>query len=526
MERYLSAVLCGSLLLGMASIPAPTFAHGGEDHGDEAAPKPAVLAPASAGVRLELQSPDVELLGILHDGKLTLYADHFATNEPIPSAKVELESKGQKLALQTEANGMAEVAAGWLSQPGHYEITATVQAKGVNDLLIGTTDIPPPDAGTVEKPWWNFWGSQLQDMLLPQAAWAHGGEDHGDEAKPTAVPLPATARAVPTRLPDGSVFMPKPAQHLLGVRTVLGKVQAVAQTVQLNGTVVADPNASGRVQPSQAGRVIAPPAGFPAVGSRVESGQVLAHLEPSASNIDKGNQQEKIAEARSELALADKNAARLESIAGVIPRMEVDAARSTADTLTARLQALQGSLVQQPEALRSPVSGIISAANIMQGQQVAAGETLFEIIDPNQLQVEALAYDPALGGQVTGASALTADQKTLPLEFVGSSQQLRQQALPLWFRIRASNAHLSVGQALSVAVQTQASLQGIPVPASSVVKNSQQESVVWTHATAERFVPHKVTVLPLDADMVVVTDGLSGTVRVVTQGAALLPQVH
>jgi hypothetical protein len=531
MKKQLFAVLCGALLLGMASIPAPVFAHGGEDHGDEAAPEPAMIVPASTGVHWELQSPDVELLGIVHEGKLTLYADHFATNEPIPAAKVELESKGQKLALQTDANGVAETAAGWLAKPGHYEITATVQAKGINDLLIGTADIPssPPEGEGLgvrgASPWWKFWGSLLEDTLLPQPAFAHGGEDHGDEPKPAPLPLSAT-QDKPSLLADGSVFMPKPAQHLLGIRTALGKPQAVAQTVQLNGVVVTDPNASATVQPIQGGRLLAPNGGFPSLGSRVEKGQVLAIFEPVSTNTDRGDQQDKLAELRTQLALAEKNAARLGSIAGVIPQMEVDAARNEADTLKARLHALQGSLAQQPESLRAPLSGIISTANVQMGQQANAGDVLFSIIDPEHLQVEALSYDPGLAGQITGASAVV-DGQTVKLAFVGGSQQLRNQALPLRFRVEASPVALSIGQPLQVAVQTRLELKGIPLPASSGVNNSQMEPTVWLHTTAERFTPHTVKVQPLDAVTVVVTEGLpDGTARAVTQGAALLSQVR
>jgi biotin carboxyl carrier protein len=558
MRKQIIAVLYGGLLLGMASIPLPVFAHGGEDHshGDET-PVP-IITPASSGIRWELQSPDVELLGIISAGKLTLYVDVFATSEPIPNAKVELESKGQKLALQTDTNGIAQADAGWLAKPGRYEITATVLAKGINDLLIGTVTLPPSPleeegegmGGKGSSPWWKFWGNLLQDTFLPQAAFAHGGEDHshaGDEATPAAVPLPA-AQDKPTRLADGSLFLPKPAQQLLGIRTALGKPQAVAQSFTLNGVVVTDPNASAVIQPTMGGRLLAPEGGFPALGSQVKKGQVLAILEPAASNTDKGDQQDKIAEVRSELALAEKNAARLASIAGVIPQMEVDAARNTADTLKARLKALQGSLAQQPETLVAPLSGVISSAKVMLGQQADAGEVLFEIIDPAHLQVEALAYDATLAGQVTGATA-TLNGQTLALAFVGSSQQLRNQALPLRFKVENPSppaphpaplgvvpqgargeknpVMLTVGQPLKLAVQTRTSIQGTPLPASSVVNNSQQQPTVWVKTAAERFMPHTVKLQTLDANTVVVTEGLpNSTIRVATQGAALLSQVR
>ncbi|MEN9502347.1 MAG: hypothetical protein RI964_1632 [Pseudomonadota bacterium] len=481
MKNVWIAALCGGVLLGMA---APlSFAHGGEDHSHAQETTAPLLSPTSGGVRWELQSPDVELLGIINDGKLTLYVDHFATNEPLANASVELESKGQTLKLQTDANGMVQADAGWLAKPAHYELMATVQAKVVNDLLVGKIDTVPDN--------------------VPTAA--------GDK---------------PTRLSDGSVFVPKAAQHLLGIRTVAGKTQNVAQNVALNAIVVTDPNASARIQPTQSGRLFAPKAGFPVLGSRVTKGQVLALLEPATSNVDKGDQQDKIAELRSQLTLAEKNAARMDQVAGVVPQMDVDAAHNTVDTLKARLQALQNSLAQQPETLVAPLSGIISSSNVTLGQQANAGDVLFEILDPARLQIEALAYDPALAAQITGATMLM-NGKVVELQFVGSSAQLRNQALPLRFALKNADVVMAIGQPLAIHAQTKQSAQGVVLPAASVVNNSEQQAVVWTHTKAERFQAFVVKAQAVDADKVVITEGLpAGAVRAVTQGAALLSQVR
>ena len=524
MKNIWIAALCGGVLLGMATF---VFAHGGEDH-DHAQETTAPLPlPSSGGIRWELQSPDVELLGIINDGKLTLYADHFATNEPMANASVELESKGQTLKLQTDHNGIAQSDAEWLATPAHYELMATVQAKGVNDLLVGKVDtVPDTETPAVTtpaaQPWWKFW---LDAVVLPKPAYAHGGEEHS-HAEETPPPIPAVAGDKPSRLSDGSVFAPKAAQRLLGIRTVEGKAQTVAQTVTLNASVVADPNASARIQPTQGGRLLAPKAGFPLLGSRVEKGQVLALLEPSINNVDKGDQADKIAELRSELVLAQKNAARMDQVVGVVAQTEVDAAHNAVATLQARIKALQGSLAQQAETLDAPLSGIVSAVNVTLGQQANAGDVLFEILDPARLQIEALAYDPALATQITGATTLM-NGKVLELQFVGSSAQLRNQALPLRFALKNTDVVMAIGQPLSIQAQTSQTAQGVVLPAASVVNNSEQQAVVWTHTKAERFQAFVVKTQVLDADNVVITAGLpAGTVRAVTQGAALLSQVR
>ena len=549
-----------ALALLVSLLPLFAFAHGGEDHGDEV--KTAVSLPAS-GPRLELKSPDVELLGIFRDGKLTLYADRYASNEPIRNAKIELESNGRKVQAQAENDGSYTAAADWLKQPGKHALEVSIQADDLADLLIGTFEIPALQAEAHGRTWldyakWVAGGGAAAILLavlfklmrrrkgvaasalLPLFAafllgghvnpsFAHGDEDHGD--KPHAAPagaasnVPAAAQAAPVRLPDGSIFAPKPVQRLLGIRTVLGEPRDIAQTVELNGHISADPNFSGRVQSSQSGRIAAPAGGFPTLGMKVSKGHILAYIEPAASNIEKGNQQAQLAELSSNLGLAERRAERLEQLVGSLPQKEIDAARSEAASLKARKAAVAASLFQR-EVLRAPVSGVISQADVVAGQVVEAREILFEVIDPSRLRVEAVAYDTALAGQVAGASAMTAGNQPLALAFIGLSYQLREQALPMQFAVKPPFSPLGVGQPVKVFVQNRKTLRGIPVPQGSVMKNSSGETIVWIHASAERFVPQKVKVQSLDGNTVAVLEGLHDGDRVVTQGAALLSQIR
>ncbi|RYY81089.1 MAG: efflux RND transporter periplasmic adaptor subunit, partial [Comamonadaceae bacterium] len=124
----------------------------------------------------------------------------------------------------------------------------------------------------------------LATAILWTAAFAAPGHDHGDVA-------PAAASNAPRRLPDGSVFLPKTSQRQLAVRTLLTERRQAPRTVELTGRVVMDPNAGGRVQPTQAGRVEAGPRGLPRLGQFVRKGEVLAVVRSSASAIERANQQ-------------------------------------------------------------------------------------------------------------------------------------------------------------------------------------------------------------------------------------------
>jgi hypothetical protein len=351
-------------------------------------------------------------------------------------------------------------------------------------------------------------------------AWAGPGHDHGDE---NGVPINANG---PQRLPDGTVFLPKPSQRQLAVRTIVVEPATVPQTVVLNGRVVMDPNAGGRVQPTVAGRIEPAPRGFPSLGQRVRKGEVLAYVRPSAGQIERANQTAQFAELTANRDVAVKRLARLEQLAGSVPQREIEAARAEADALRQRVAAVGGSL-RDSEPLVAPVDGVIAAANVVSGQVVDAREVAFEIVDPARLRVEAVTFDFSLPNEVAGAALDLGPQSRTPLEFVGAGRTLRELALPLLFRTTPQAvAPLAVGQPVKVIVQTTRRVDGVPVPAAALARNPANETIVWVHTAAELFVPRTVRFTELDGSTVSVLSGLQGGERVVVEGASLVNQVR
>jgi len=375
--------------------------------------------------------------------------------------------------------------------------------------------------------------TRLIAILLALAAanvHAHGGEDHGDEpAKPALQPPSgaalSSAQEGPQRLADGSLFVPKSVQRRLGIRTVQVRTEALTAGVELNGTIIADPETSGRVQAPFAGSIQPGPGGMPVGGRKVAKGEVLGYLRPVASAIEQGNQKAQLAELEAQLAITDQRVKRYEQLEGAVPQKEIEAARIERAALQRRRVFVAAS-VDSAEPLRAPASGVISASHhLVAGQIVDARETLFEIVDPERMAIEALAYDPEIAGSLRSASAL-AGNTALELNFVGAGRQLREQALPLLFRIVKPDASIAVGQAVKVVVRTARGIKGEAVPLAAMVKIGAGEVVVWVHAEAERFVARKVRTQPLDAANVAVVDGLHDGDRVVTAGAGLLSQVR
>ncbi len=552
------------VLLLLTMVPVAGFADVGHAGHDDNAPSASF---ASLTPRVEAQSESFELVVILEGGKLTLYLDRFASNEPVPNANIVIESGAYKAVAQPGADSVYTAPGEAFAKPGQYPLVFTVQAGDETDLLNGTLTVPQLGGQPAHGHDWTEWLLWVTGgvvvvfgmawLLLHRArtarpaiarlsavfalttlmsaaavTFAHEGEDHSKDKKgpgaASGAPAPGLAasdNSSARRLADGGVFMPKPVQRQLGIRTIVAEMRDLARSIELNGRVIADPNAGGRVQSSQSGRIEPGPRGLPTLGQKVGKGEVLAYLKPVANAIELGNQRAQLAEIASQHGLTEKKVKRLEALEGSVPQKEIDAARAEFVSLAERKTAVAASLSNR-EALVAPVSGVISAASAVSGQVVEAREVLFEIVDPQRLMVEALAYDPAILTDIAGASAVLPHGASLPLAFVGGSQQLREQALPLVFRIKPPLPPLAIGQPLKVIAQTRQTIKGVAAPLAALTRNGAGETVVWVHVGAETFAARKVRFQALDGERVAVTEGIAAGDRVVTAGAAAIAQVR
>lgn len=559
-----SALPALALLVLTLAAPAPVSAHGGEDHSHEAAAAAPAL-PVALAPRFEATSPAFQLLGILENGRLTLYLDRFADNAPVAGATLTVEVDGRtQPAPETGAAtyGLAETGA--LANPGTHELLVSVTAGDEQDVLIGTLSVPPAAAsgaaapaaaggiGGIGGPGWGLAGLALllgyglgrlgrrtapaSPLLiagvlglglalaaLPPAAHAHGGEDHGHDE---AAPLPATLTGdAPRRLPDGSVFVPKPVGRLLGLRTQLAAMATLAQTVVVPGHLIADPNRSGRVQAPQAGRIVPAAGGIAHLGQPVRAGEVLAWLEPLAASLEAAGQSAGLAELDSQIELATQRLTRLQQLAGSVAQREIDEARTELAGLRKRRSAL-GTGLGGREPLRAPVDGVVSRSTLVAGQIVEARETLVEILDPGAWWVEAVVFDAGLAGNIDAALAETDNGRTYRLGFLGMGFERRAQGLPMQWRVDGDGRGLSAGQPVRLLLQTRSRSRGVPLPVAALVRGADGESRVWVQAGIERFVPRRVQVQPLDGERVLVTGGLADGERFLVIGASLLAQLR
>ncbi len=550
--------LAALVALALTFLPWPVAAHDGHDHG--ATPQPV----AAALPRTEAHSDLFEIVAILQPGgSLTITLDRYADNSPLDGS-ITLSFDGQELAAERQGIGLFVARHPRLERPGKLDLVFTVTAGTDMDLLTATLEVPAAAAapGATAGVMALLRGGVVQigigvglfvvGLLLGRASVRRRLPPMVEEAhaiRPVEVLRTGTHHAIavlfvalvaagpadaqqtlvtgdaPRRLQDGAIFVPKPSQRLLGVRTQLTEHGEASASLRMIGTLVPDPNASGRMQPSQNGRLEPGDAGFPTLGQRVERGQVLAYITPTYSAAERGSLIQNAAELDAQITILEARVRRLTSLRGMVAEREILDAQAELAGARQRRTAIQPALSGR-EALVAPVSGIVSTVRGAVGQLVDSATTVVEIVDPSRLWVEALALDRAALERITGANATLPDGRVLDLVFVGRGLTVRQQAVPVNFRVDDPPPDAPIGVSVIVTLRTARAVRGIVLPADAVVRSAEGPPVVFEQATAERFVPRQVRVQPLDGTRVVVTAGLEAKQRVVVKGAALIAQVR
>jgi cobalt-zinc-cadmium efflux system membrane fusion protein len=535
----------------------PLQAHSGHDHGPEAA-----QAAGAASPRVSATSEQFELVGIVEGEVLVIYLDRFASNEPVRDAAIEVTIAGTPLKAEPQANGTYEVTHPALKQPGSIEIIADIRAGETSDLLVGSLTIPrPASAAQGQGGWAATWGRLRQDvagfrptllasggpLLLglfigivlrsrPRLAlglsvaaflvmastltFAHEGHDHGDQAQ-------AVQGNAPHRRPDGSIFLPKPTQRLLEVSTEIVEPRDAVRSVRFVGRVIANPNRSGQVQGTIAGRVMMAAQGLPRLGQQVKAGEVLAYVQPSFQSIDAATLQQTEGDLEQQIALYRSRLERQRVLAdrNVVARQTLEETEIQLRGLERRRAELRQSKIV-PEPLVAPVDGVISDIRVAVGQVVAPSDILFQIIDPGSMWVEALVFDQVNPAEIGAATARLPDDRALPLRLVGRSRSLQQQSTLLQFEITDPPPNLDVGTPVSVIVETGRPASGIVLPRASITQAPNGQMVVFQHKEPEVFVPRPVRVEALDAGRVLVLDGIAAGERIVIRNAPLVNQVR
>ena len=548
-------VFCLLLLAGSSRA----LAHEGQEHGDGAP----VASGTPASPRMVATSETYQLVGIVEGEVLVIYLDRAEDNAPVTTAKLDVSLNGQPFPAELNQDaGVYEVTAPLLRSPGSHEVLISLSEGGTQDLLIGTLKIPATSGKAADGSRGIFkfvaeffstrpggrtavafagvvllaaaggallWGRRKLStglavaaglILVPAFAWAHEGHDHGPD-------LSAGAGNSPSRRPDGSLFVPKPTQRLLEIRTRTAVVEAKTRTVRFNGRIVANPNRSGVVQSTLKGRYEPPEGGVPPLGMWVKAGDLLGRVAPSFASIDSSDMAQTLGTLDQEIALNRRKLARQEQLlaTNVVAKATVEDIRIQLEGLEKRRRELLAAKARA-EDLRAPVDGVIAATRVVAGQVVAPSDQLFQIIDPASLLVEALVFDQINPDAVDQATAIVGPETTIKLKFVGRSRALQQQYSILQFQIAETQVALNAGAPVTVVAATGERITGIVLPRAALAQAPNGQTVVFSHKEPEVFVPRAVRFEPFDGESVLVTGGIAAGEKIVVRNEPLLNQVR
>jgi len=332
------------------------------------------------------------------------------------------------------------------------------------------------------------------------------------------------------RRPDGSFLVPKSLQRLFEIRTTRTVTAELPVTVNLPGRIVPDRHVEANVEASLLGRIEAPPGGLPVLGDIVTKGQVLAYVIPAVGVVDRTQVRRQVAQLTTEIRVETENLEILKQFSFVPFRDgKIYQSEQRIAGLRREREALLP-LLQTQEVLRASTDGVISASTAILGAVVHPGDRIYQIVNPKALWVEALAPDPKVAEsaqRVQSASAVTPEGQTLSLSFIGTGLALEQQSAPIEFRIDNPPEGLRVGRPVTVTVRSEDRMQrGLPVTRDALTIGPDGVQEVWEQVQPEVFEPHVVRTTDLDAQHVLIVDGLKEGAHVVTQGVRLLAQLQ
>lgn len=356
---------------------------------------------------------------------------------------------------------------------------------------------------------------------------AHEGEEHRDAAAVSVAPSAGAALELPRRLENGDLYIPKPVQRLLGIRTeVFASVNAKAQ-IQLQGEIAARPEKHVVTSAPQAGVLEAPEGGWPLPGATVKAGQVLAYLQPQMTQRDTARRVAQAADYEQKSTIAEINSDRLQLQAAATEgqltagNVYYEQAVAELDAVKQQHEEVSASLSDRLP-LRAAASGVLLRNNQRSGERVVAGQAVFEVTNPTQLRVIAYSFDPRMATKLRSANLLL-EGRRIPLRLRGQEPLVGQPGWRLLLDLADGDANLSPGMPVKVELGIAGDFSTQQLARACVISGANVANV-WVHVDAERFSARRVS--SCDSSVASGINQFKPGDRLVVAGGASLAQYH
>lgn len=325
-----------------------------------------------------------------------------------------------------------------------------------------------------------------------------------------------------------------------------GTAEVAARELQPSVTV----NAEIRAMPGRHAELTAPVEGrvslvdpLPQLGTRVEKGDLLAQIQPTAAVVgNAGTLRADVAAARAEHTAAIALRDRLTRLVAdqAVPQRRLDDAEVAVEVAQARLSAAttrlaaynasaSGGAARQAGAfkVRAPISGTLIDILVTEGETVSAGEKLFEVIDLERVWVEGRVYEPDVPRlERAGAAWFTVEGRDTVFEIdalrgklvtVGNVIDPRSRTVRVVFELDNPETLLRVGQYAQLGVATGPAASALAVPESALLQEGGQW-VAYVQVDGEAFERRVVRTGVRSRGWVQVVSGLVAGEHVVTRG--------
>ncbi|WP_286740835.1 efflux RND transporter periplasmic adaptor subunit [Acinetobacter sp. UBA1496] len=226
------------------------------------------------------------------------------------------------------------------------------------------------------------------------------------------------------------------------------------------------------------------------VGQAVSKGQVLVRLNNQDNAARLAQARANLSAAQAQANLAKNMMQRKQRLLdqGFISKVEYEQANVDyqAQLENVRAQQANVNIAQKAEregTIYSPISGVITQRQVDAGQTVAAGQTLFEIVDPNHLEIQAkLPSDMQAALKVGQRIEYTIQgnpaQLTAVLSRISPIADPASRQIEFFAKPNETINSLSIGSFVegNILASTQVSGQLIPL---DVIQNPKDKPYVW-----------------------------------------------
>ena len=302
-------------------------------------------------------------------------------------------------------------------------------------------------------------------------------------------------------------------QRLIGVRTAVAEEGPIGGAWTTPAKVAADETRVFKITTKTGGFVDRLFVDF--MGKPVRKGQPLFALYSP-----------ELYSAQQDLALAVKSKAALGGDGAALVQAAEKRLRLW-DVPDAEIQRLeQGGESQRDLVFVSPVSGVVTAKNVVQGARLMPGDTPFEVTDLSEVWVMADAYAADLPKLKTGAKASFTSPSLPGRTFTGRVAFIDPVIDPQTRTAKVRLAFANPRGELRPETYGEAAFQGserkgLRIPFSAVIDDGDRK-VVFVDEGDGHFVPRQVELGVQDADWAEVKSGLKAGDRVADKASFLL----